>query len=303
MKRVAVLLGGISNEREISLKSGRQIISHLDPKKYRVKAYDPKNQLMRLIKDIKAGKIDVVFNALHGKGGEDGTVQGLLDWLGVPYTGSGVLASALAMDKAKTKLLYREHGIPTPPSLVIERFDKLQIRRTLGSNIVIKPNADGSSVGVSVNPPQSRWKKLVEARIKSEGSCMVEVFRAGRELTVGILGTEALPVVEIRPKNMFFDFEAKYTPGMSIELCPAPIPSSITKKAQELGLRAHNALGCRGYSRTDMIWGPRGLEVLETNTLPGMTETSLLPLAAKSAGIPFPKLLDRMIRLAGNIKL
>ena len=298
MIRVAVLLGGISNEREISLKSGRKIFAQLDRKKYRVTAYDTKSQLMRLIKHLKAGKIDVVFNGLHGKGGEDGSMQGLLDLLGVKYTGSGVLASALALDKAKTKAIYREHGIPTPPSLIVETADLKRIKSKLGKQIVIKPNADGSSVGVSVNPPQSKWKKLIEARIKAEGSCLIESFRQGRELTVGILGDKALPVVEIRPKNAFFDFEAKYTPGMSDELCPAPIPMKITKQAQALGLKAHLALGCAGYSRTDMIWSRHGLEVLETNTLPGMTATSLLPLAAKTAGIPFPKLLDLIIREA-----
>jgi len=298
MIRVAVLLGGISNEREISLKSGRKIFAQLDRKKYRVTAYDTKSQLMRLIKYVKAGKIDVVFNGLHGKGGEDGSMQGLLDLLGVKYTGSGVLASALALDKAKTKAIYREHGIPTPPSLIVETADLKRIKSKLGKQIVIKPNADGSSVGVSVNPPQSKWKKLIEARIKAEGSCLIESFRQGRELTVGILGDKALPVVEIRPKNAFFDFEAKYTPGMSDELCPAPIPMKITKQAQALGLKAHLALGCGGYSRTDMIWSRHGLEVLETNTLPGMTATSLLPLAAKTAGIPFPKLLDLIIREA-----
>jgi D-alanine-D-alanine ligase len=298
MIRVAVLLGGISNEREISLKSGKQIMKHLDLKRYRVTAYDPKTQLMRLIKDAKAGKIDVAFNALHGRGGEDGSIQGLLDWLEIPYTGSGVMASALAMDKDRSKMIYRENGIPTPPSLMVDKADISFIQKRLGKRIVIKPNADGSSVGVTVNPPKSKWKKLIEARIKNEGSCLVEAFREGRELTVGILGDEALPVIEIRPKNAFFDFEAKYTPGMSEEICPAPIPSSIAKKAQALGLASHRALGCTGYSRTDMIWTPRGIEVLETNSLPGMTETSLLPLAAKTIGLSFPKLLDRMIRLA-----
>jgi len=298
MIRVAVLLGGISNEREISLKSGRKIFAQLDRKKYRVTAYDTKLQLMRLIKHIKARKIDVVFNGLHGKGGEDGSMQGLLDLLGVKYTGSGVLASALALDKAKTKAIYREYGIPTPPSLMVETADLKRIKSRLGKRIVIKPNADGSSVGVTVNPPQSKWKKLIEARIKKEGSCLVEAFREGRELTVGVLGENVLPVIEIIPKNAFFDFEAKYTPGMSDELCPAPIPMKITKQAQALGLKAHVALGCAGYSRTDMIWTKQGLEVLETNTLPGMTATSLLPLAAKTAGISFPKLLDVIIREA-----
>ncbi|HVM91079.1 MAG TPA: D-alanine--D-alanine ligase [Verrucomicrobiae bacterium] len=298
MIRVAVLLGGISNEREISLKSGRKIIQNLDRSKYRVVAYDPKTALMRLAKDARAGRIDVVFNGLHGKGGEDGAIQGMLDLLGVPYTGSGVLASALALDKAKTKDIYREHGIPTPRSLLLTEFDPGLIKAKLGKRIVIKPNADGSSVGVSVNPPQARWKKLIERCVKKHGSCLVEAFREGRELTVGVLGDRAMPVVEIRPKNTFFDFEAKYTPGMSDELCPAPIPAKITKQAQALALKAHAALGCAGYSRTDMLWTARGLEVLETNTLPGMTATSLLPLAAKTAGIPFGKLLDLIIREA-----
>jgi D-alanine-D-alanine ligase len=300
MIRVAVLLGGISNEREISLKSGKQIVKNLDRKRYRVNTYDPKTQLMRLIKDAKAGKIDVAFNALHGRGGEDGSIQGLLEWLEVPCTGSGVMASALAMDKDRSKMIYRENGIPTPPSLMVSKVDISLIQKKLGKRIVIKPNADGSSVGVTVNPPKSKWKKLIEARIKKEGSCLIESFREGRELTVGVLGNEALPVIEIRPKNKFFDFEAKYTPGMSDELCPAPIPTAIAKKAQKMSLAAHHALGCEGYSRTDMIWTSKGLEVLETNTLPGMTETSLLPLAAKTIGLTFPKLLDQMIRLAMN---
>ncbi|MCC7522294.1 D-alanine--D-alanine ligase [Candidatus Uhrbacteria bacterium] len=303
MKRLGVLLGGISNEREISLKSGKQIIKHLDRKKYQIRAYDPKTQLMRFIKDAKSGRIDIVFNALHGKGGEDGSIQGVLDWLNIPYTGSGVLASALTMDKEKTKAMYRQNGIPTPPSIIVESVDLKRIKSKLGKQIVIKPNMDGSSVGVSVNPPYSQWKKLIESRIKAEGSCLLESFRAGRELTVGILGSQALPVIEIRPKTAFFDFEAKYIAGMCEEICPAPIPKKITLEAQALALKAHKILGCRGYSRTDMIWGKKGIEVLETNTLPGMTETSLLPLAARTAGITYPKLLDHMIRLAGNNSL
>lgn len=300
MIRVAVLLGGISNEREISLLSGRQIIKHLPSKHYRVTAYDPRSQLAKLVKDVRAGKIDVVFNALHGKGGEDGAIQGLLEWLRIPYTGSGVLASALAMDKDRTKQIYRENNIPTPPSLLVEKADLSQIKVRVGSRIVIKPNADGSSVGVTVNPPQKDWKKLIDRLIQQDGSCLIEAFRQGRELTVAILGKEALPVIEIRPKKAFFDYEAKYTLGMSEELCPAPILPHIAKKAQTLGLKAHQALGCSGYSRTDMIWSKKGVEVLETNTLPGMTKTSLLPLAAKTAGIEFPDLLSEMLQLAIN---
>jgi len=298
MIRVAVLLGGISNEREISLKSGKQIVKNMDRKRYRITTYDPKTQLMRLIKDAKARKIDVAFNALHGRGGEDGSMQGLLEWLEVPCTGSGVMASALAMDKDRSKMIYRENGIPTPPSLMVDKADIALIEKKLGKRIVIKPNADGSSVGVTVDPPKSKWNEVISVLIRKQGSCLIESFRQGRELTVGILGDDALPVIEIRPKTAFFDFKAKYTPGMCEEICPAPIPSAIAKKAQALGLASHRALGCMGYSRTDMIWSSKGIEVLETNTLPGMTETSLLPLAAKTIGLTFPKLLDRMIRLA-----
>ena len=253
MIRVAVLLGGISNEREISLKSGKQVAKFLNKTSYKVSVYDPKTQFIRFVKDLKEKKIDVVFNALHGKGGEDGSIQGVLDWMNIPYTGSGVAASALAMDKARAKAIYRENGIPTPASLVVDAVDMKQIKAKLGSQIVIKPNADGSSVGVFVKPTQSRWKKLIEERIDAEGACLIEAFREGREFTVGVLGSEALPVVEIRPKNAFFDFEAKYTPGMSNDICPAPIPPRITRRAQELAIKAHDALGCRGYSRTDMI--------------------------------------------------
>lgn len=273
-------------------------MENLDRKRYKPMSYDPKTQLMKLIRDAKAGRIDVVINVLHGRGGEDGSIQGLLEWLNVPYTGSGVLASALAMDKNRSKMLYRENGIPTPPSLMLSRADLKLVKRKLGQKIVIKPNADGSSVGVTVNPPKNIWKKLIDERIRKEGSCLVEAFRSGRELTVGVLGEEPLPVVEIRPKNAFFDFEAKYTPGMSDEICPARISQSVKRKAQSLALQAHRALGCRDYSRTDMILSKRGLEVLETNTLPGMTATSLLPLAASAAGYDFSDLLDCMIRLA-----
>ncbi len=300
MLHVAVLLGGISNEREISLKSGRQIIKHLDKKRYKVLTYDPKTQLAKLVRDGKAGRIDIAFNALHGRGGEDGAIQGLLEWIGIPYTGSGIQASAVAMDKERSKQLYRQNNIPTPPSLYVDQYNKELILKKLGSRIVIKPNADGSSVGVTVNPPMTQWKKLIELRIKTEGRCLLEAFREGKELTVGVLGNEVLPVIEIRPKTAFFDFKAKYTPGMSDELCPAPIPAKVTKEAQELALKAHRVLGCRGYSRTDMIWSKGGVEVLETNTLPGMTVTSLLPLAVSVAGLSYAKLLDRMISLASE---
>ena len=305
--RVAVLLGGISSERSVSLQSGREVLRHL-PEQYIGKAYDPKKDLPKLFADAKAGKIDIAFNALHGPSGEDGRIQGFLDTLGIPSTGSGVLASALAMDKSMAKRVYNSDGIPSPRAVQIKAGDwkhhkeellKL-ISHDIKSPIVVKPNSSGSSVAITVKPIKADWSRAISKALKEDGkSCLVEAFHKGRELTIPILEKKgiprALPVIEIRTKRTFFDYEAKYE-GASEEICPAPIPEEVRTQAQNLALDAHAVLGCKGYSRTDIIWQDSGLFVLETNTLPGLTKMSLFPQSAKVAGITFAELLDQILQ-------
>lgn len=252
-------------------------------------------------------RIDVAFLALHGPYGEDGTIQGMLDLLGIPYVGSGVLASALAMDKVMAKRVLAVDGIPVPGGLVVERGDfkadpEAAAKRAASvMPAVVKPARLGSSIGMSlVGEPGAMRAALAEA-FTHDARVLVEERVAGTELTVGVIGNReltALPVVEIVSKREFFDYQAKYDPSLSEEVCPARIPAGVAAEAQELGLRAHRALDCRGLSRVDMILAGRGLVVLEVNTLPGMTVNSLLPKAARAAGIPFGELLHRLVQLA-----
>ncbi len=252
--------------------------------------------------------IDVAFLALHGRYGEDGTLQGMLDLLGIPYVGSGTLASALAMDKVMAKTLLAANGIPVPRGCVVERRafrdDPPGVAAVAARLLpaVVKPVAQGSSIGMSlVDEPAGMLEALREALVY-DTRALVEERLVGMELTVGVIGNrdlQALPVVEIVPKREFFDYRAKYDPSLSDEICPARISADATLTAQNLGVAAHRALGCRGLSRSDMIdVAGRGPVVLEVNTMPGMTVNSLLPKAAKAAGIRFGDLLDRLVRLA-----
>jgi D-alanine-D-alanine ligase len=300
---VALLSGGISSEREVSLKSGGQVYDALDKKKYDVIRYDPKSDLLRLVSD--SANIDVALIILHGQYGEDGTVQGLLDLLDIPYQGSGVLGSAVAMNKLASKLLYEKSGIPVPPYMVIKRGDPVDpelFERRLGMPLVIKPVSGGSSIGVSIVKSGEFFKEAVRRAFSYDDTLLIEAFIKGIEITGGVIGNdklEALPIVEIIPdKNFeFFDYTAKYTSGATEEICPARIDESTEIKAREFAKTAHKALFCRGYSRTDMILDGKDIYILETNTIPGMTATSLLPRAARTAGISFGKLLDILIEL------
>jgi len=303
-QRIALIFGGISSEREVSLSSGKQVLEALDQKKYDIHHYDPKTDLAKLAAD--AAQIDAALIILHGPYGEDGTIQGMLDMLGIPYQGSGVLASALAMDKVTTKKLYSAAGIPTPAYLVFDAthghtVDKIVDR--LGLPVVIKPALGGSSIGMSIVREKEALAPAIANAFTQDRTVMVEAFIKGIELTGGVLGNDnprALPLIEIRPseKYTFFDYEAKYKPGASEEICPAPLDETVTQKAQSFALAAHQTLGCMGYSRTDMMLADGDLHVLETNTIPGMTATSLFPQAAAAAGLPFRALLDRLIGLA-----
>ncbi|MBP8645540.1 MAG: D-alanine--D-alanine ligase [Syntrophobacteraceae bacterium] len=303
---VALLAGGKSSEREVSLKSGEQVFQALDKDRYEVLRYDPRDDLPRLAEDAR--KIDVALIILHGRMGEDGTVQGFLDLLGIPYQGSGVLGSAIAMNKILSKQIYTQAGLNVAPYGILDRRDResgFHQVRELGFPVVVKPEHEGSSIGLSIVSREEDLPKALETAWEFDVRCMVEKYVRGIEITGGVLGNEelqALPLVEIIPGegHAFFDYQAKYMPGASREICPARISPELTSMAQDFAKRAHRALHCRGYSRTDMIISEETNEifVLETNTIPGMTRTSLLPQAAAAAGISFSNLLDRLIDLA-----
>ena len=301
---LALLAGGKSAEREVSLKSGEQVFRALDKSRYEVMRYDPATDLPLLAREAKA--IDVALIILHGRMGEDGTIQGLLDSLEIPYQGSGVLGSAIAMNKILSKQLYVQAGLPTPPYMVADRSNPPKapaVIDKLGLPVVIKPEHEGSSIGLTIVREQKDLRSAFKKAWSFDRRCVVEKYISGIEITAGVLGNDdltALPLIEICPDERyeFFDYEAKYTPGATNEICPARITPELTEKAQQYAKRAHNALHCRGYSRTDMILSGDDLYILETNTIPGMTATSLFPQAAAKAGIEFPQLLDRLIELA-----
>jgi D-alanine-D-alanine ligase len=301
---VALLSGGISSEREVSVKGGDQVFEALDKDKYNITRYDPKYDLERLVAD--ASGIDIALIILHGPYGEDGTVQGLLDLLSVPYQGSGVLGSALAMNKLLTKQIYELSGIPSPPYLVARKTDNVTpgaYVEKLGLPLVIKPVVGGSSIGMSIVKSEEDIENAITLAFENDDTVLIESYIQGTELTGGVLGNDdlvSLPIIEIIPDKEYeyFDYEAKYTPGATQEICPARIDDTVEKKAKSYAKLAHKALFCNDYSRTDMIFQNGDIFVLETNTIPGMTETSLIPLAAKAAGFSFSGLLDKLIELS-----
>lgn len=302
--RLALIAGGKSGEREVSLAGAIGVEKALSPEKYEVRRYDPATDLARLAAD--AGKIDAAFVLLHGPLGEDGTMQGFLDLLGIAYQGAGVLGSALAMDKNLAKILYRQAGLTVAPWEMAQPEDQKNPRRLLAQlslPVVIKPIRQGSSLGMSLANSEEELAQGLAKAFAYDSEVMVEQYVRGREITGGVLGNKeltALPIVEIIPgeEYAFFDYEAKYKKGASREVCPAELSAEVTAGAQAIALAAHRALQLKGYSRTDMIVSADGIYVLETNTIPGMTPTSLLPQAAAAYGLSFPFLLDRLIELA-----
>ncbi len=303
--RVALLAGGRSGEREVSLAGAREVERALDPDKYLVRRYDPALDLARLA--AEAAEIDVAFILLHGPLGEDGTVQGFLDLLDIPYQGSGVLGSALAMDKHLSKLIYRQAGLPTADWVMATAADLAAPERLLADlvlPVVVKPVRQGSSLGMSIVEEAAQIGPALAKALALDEQVMVEQYVAGRELTGGVIGNAelaALPIVEIIPGEQyrFFDYQAKYQAGASREICPADLEPAVAAEARRYAIAAHRALQLRGYSRTDMILTAAGaLYLLETNTIPGMTPTSLLPQAAAAHGLSFFQLLDRLLELA-----
>lgn len=287
--RVVVLMGGPSAEREVSFSSGKGCAEALRGEGYEVIEVDAGRDLAARLADHRP---DVVFNALHGRWGEDGCVQGLLEWLRIPYTHSGVLASALAMDKTRSKEVYRAHGLPIVESVIRPR-EEVMARHVMEPPYVVKPNNEGSSVGVYLVTEGANDPPKLSPEMPEE--VMVEAFAAGRELTCSVMGTAggdpgALTVTDILTEG-WYDYDAKYRPGGSRHVVPADIPAEIFDACMDYSIRAHDALGCRGVSRTDFRWdegrGLDGLILLETNTQPGMTPTSLTPEQAEAKGISF----------------
>jgi D-alanine-D-alanine ligase len=285
--RIAVLMGGRSAEREVSLSSGRECAAALRQEGFDVVEFDAGPDVASAL--VAAGP-GVAFNALHGRWGEDGCVQGILEWLQIPYTHSGVLASALAMDKSRAKRIFAAAGLPVARGMIVCR-DHARAAHPMAPPYVIKPNNEGSSVGVylvaeGANRPAALGDDMPE-------TVLVEEYVAGRELTTTVMGNRALAVTDIIAEG-WYDYHAKYAPGGSRHVVPADLPAEITEACLDYALRAHQALGCRGLSRTDFRWdedrGPAGLILLETNTQPGMTPTSLAPEQAAHVGIPFPEL-------------
>jgi D-alanine-D-alanine ligase len=299
--RIAVLSGGWSKERSVSIKSGKAVLGALDKKKYVTLSFDPKKDLNDLLQH--RNELDLVFNLLHGKFGEDGRIQGLLDVFRIPFVGSGVLASAMAMNKRMTKNVYRSVGLRVPKDIILKKNEKIkinEIKEILGTPVVIKPVSEGSSIGISIMENDADIFAGIKKAFEFDLEVLLEEYVSGREITCAVIGRkeiETLPLVEIVPNNThrFFDFDAKYTAGETTEICPAQIETDIRNMAFEIAVGAHRALHCRDWSRTDMIIKNDEIYLLETNTIPGMTETSLVPLAAKGNGWTLSHLLDRMI--------
>ena len=301
---IALLAGGWSGEREISIKSGEAVYRSLDKSKYNVTLYDPRDDLELLIKDRE--QIDLAIILLHGKFGEDGCIQGFLDLLNIPYMGSGVLPSAMAMNKKVAKNVYRNAGLNVIKDVIIntnKAFSVDEIMEIVGPLTVVKPVAEGSSLGVAICLNKEELIKGIELAFQYDKEVMVEQFIDGREVTCCVIGgkdLEALPLIEIVPNQGydFFDYQAKYIPGATNEICPANLPEELSEKARYCAKEAHRALQCRVWSRTDMIIKDKEVYILETNTIPGMTENSLVPLSAKAAGMSLSQLLDRLIELS-----
>lgn len=300
-KKIAVLMGGLSAEREVSLKSGAAVHRALLERGYDAVAIDVDRNLAARLADEK---VEVAFVCLHGRYGEDGSVQGVLELLAIPYTGSGVLASALAMDKVFAKKIFAAAGLTITPYVVVASGERIQPESLpFPLPVVVKPSREGSSVGVSIVKTAAELPDKLALAFGYDREVLVEKYVKGREIQVGILDGKAMGAIEIVPKNEFYDFEAKYTDGMATHIMPAPLPEDQYAALLGLGEQAHAALGCSGYSRVDFIVTPAGESyLLEVNTLPGMTALSLLPEIAQHAGICFAELVER-IALSASLKI
>jgi len=298
-------MGGRSGERDVSLRSGKNVLNSLRSQGFKAISLDADE---KLIDNLKKNKIDIAYIMLHGKFGEDGTVQGLLEHFGIPYTGSKILASALAMNKVASKRIFLATGIPTPPYLPIDPDTDVKkqcekIKRIFPFPLVVKPISEGSSLGVSIVREEEKLEKVLSETVEKFKDVFIEEYIKGKEVTVGILGTgddlTALPILELKPKAEFYDYKAKYTAGGTDFILPAKLPKDLYKHTQEIALRAHRALFCYGVSRVDIIIGRDHTPyVHEVNTIPGMTDRSDLPAEAQCAGISFDELVLKILESA-----
>ncbi|HET6514698.1 MAG TPA: D-alanine--D-alanine ligase [Thermodesulfovibrionales bacterium] len=302
-KRIGVLMGGTSTEREVSLKSGTAVLNALKGLGYDVHPIDVGRDVCEV---LKRERIEIAFLVLHGGHGENGDLQGLLEVMGIPYTGSGVLASALAMDKEAAKKIFLYHGIPVPPFTMMSKGafvkgksdmeEKKIPALAFGLPWVVKPASEGSSIGVSIIKDEDAFPSALENAFVFGHRAIIEKYVEGREVQIGILGERVLGAVEVRPKAGFYNYEAKYTAGLTEYILPSDIPADTLKRTEEVALAAHLALGCRGVTRVDtIIDGAGNPNVLEVNTIPGMTETSLLPKIAQQSGLSFPALMEAIL--------
>lgn len=299
-------MGGQSSERDVSLRTGAAVHRALCRRGYDAVMIDVGPTLSR---DLQDQKVSLVFLALHGPGGEDGSIQGFLETLEIPYTGSGIQASAVGMHKETTKTMLAAHGIPVPAGIVAKRGEKISSAQALRKGklrwpVVVKPASEGSTIGVTIVKKPAQWNEALTLAHKYDRDAMIEAYIPGHEVTVSLLGRQAqaplvLPAVEIVAPGGFYDFSAKYEKGRTQYLCPAPLSATITKQIEALALRTYEVLGCAGAARVDFRITPRGRPyVLEINTVPGMTETSLLPMAAAQAGIGYEELTERILESA-----
>jgi len=297
-QKIGVLMGGDSSEREVSLRSGRAMEAALRRRGYRVVGLDVNPSVAM---DLKNNGIEIAVIALHGRGGEDGAIQGLLEVMDIPYTGSGITASAIGMNKVLTKRLLEYHGLPTPRYAVLRGSVQERLGLPLGFElpVVLKPTCEGSTIGVSIVREEQNFSSALEQAFSYGPMVLVEDYIDGQEATVGILDEEPLTVIEIVPKEEFYNYEAKYTPGKTEYILPARLPLATYREVQQLAIKVHQAIGCEGYSRVDIRVDRKFKPfVLEINTLPGMTESSLLPKAAQEAGIGYDELVEKILASA-----
>ncbi len=297
-KKIGVLLGGMSAEREVSLRTGKAVLAALQESGYRAVGLDAGRDLAARLGEEG---VEVAFIALHGRYGEDGTVQGLLEILGIPYTGSGVLASSIAMDKVTTKKVLLHHELPTPGFDVFHRGESRHelLARCRHFPLVVKPAREGSTIGVSIVRTPEELQRGLDAALEHDALVLIEDYIQGLEVTVGVLDDRSLPIIQVVPKGGFYDFQAKYTAGQTEYILPAPLDGVLYERLQQAAVAACRAVGCAGASRVDFMVRQREFFCLEINTIPGMTETSLLPKAAKHAGMSFGELAQRILEGAG----
>ncbi len=299
-EKIAVLMGGSSAEREISLQSGAAVLNALKSQGFNAEGIDPQSYPVATLKE--AG-FDRVFNILHGRGGEDGTMQGLLEQIHLPYTGCGVLASALSMDKMRTKMMWHAYGLPVAKMVVVTRktldnLDPIAVEKELGMPVMVKPSLEGSSVGLTKVKNAEDLKSAVLHALEFDETILIEEWLDGEEFTVPILGEEALPAIKIVPANEFYDYEAKYLLDNTQYFCPAGLSDEKEQEIRQLAKAAFNALGCRGWTRIDIMSNAKGeFRLVEANTCPGMTSHSLFPKSAAQVGYSFEQLVVKILEL------